>query len=295
MDWTADSLVGSTGSPVNSWTDSIGGKVAIARNPVSPPTLTVAALNGHNVVSFSAGEGLQVAAADSPICGATSFTVAVVFQPGTSGANGAQWYSNSGLVDGEQPGVTNDWGLNWNSSNQVAAGIGNPDTTLNEQRPFPGSRTWPCTLGIGRRQHHDAQRGRYPVDPLGPRATLTPAIRVLSISANRARATTPSPATSVRSWSSVPCSVPPTRRSRGLFDLQWLSGRRRRYGELRQRLERYRALHDQRQWSGELCQPLPDEHAARQRQRQRPSVLDRQRHDDRRINCIERRCAVYRP
>ena len=35
----------------------------------------------------------------------------------------------SGLVDGEQPGVANDWGLSINSSGQVGAGLGNPDRT----------------------------------------------------------------------------------------------------------------------------------------------------------------------
>ena len=126
--WNADSLVGANGTSVGTWTDTVAGKNAANG---AAPTLTNAAINGHNAVNFNGSQHLFVAAADSSVSGASAFTIAVVFTPVASGAAGANWYQNSGLVDSEQVGITQDWGLEWNSSNQVAAGIGNPDTTTN--------------------------------------------------------------------------------------------------------------------------------------------------------------------
>jgi len=125
----ASQLTGNNGDPVSIWTDLVASKNATTDN--ASPTLTTGALNGHNVVTFNGStQNLKVAAGDSPISGKRQFTFAVVFRPHAAGASGANWYNNSGLVDAEQPGSTQDWGLAWNANSQVGAGIGNPDRTL---------------------------------------------------------------------------------------------------------------------------------------------------------------------
>ncbi|MCX6880057.1 MAG: DUF6288 domain-containing protein [Verrucomicrobia bacterium] len=125
----ASQLVGNNGDPVSPWTDLVASKNATTDN--ASPTLTTGALNGLNVVTFSGSQDLKVAAGDSPINGKQQFTVAVVFKPHAAGAGtDGQWYQNSGLVDAEQPGVTQDWGLAWNGNSKVGAGIGNGDHTL---------------------------------------------------------------------------------------------------------------------------------------------------------------------
>ena len=129
MFFDASQIVGNNGDPVSSWTDLVAAKNATTDN--ASPTLTTGALNGLNVVTFSGSQDLKVAAADSPISGKQQFTIAVVFKPRAVGAGtDGQWYQNSGLVDAEQPGVTQDWGLAWNGNSKVGAGIGNGDRTL---------------------------------------------------------------------------------------------------------------------------------------------------------------------
>ena len=126
----ASQLAGNDGQPVSIWTDLVASKNATTDN--ASPTLTTNALNGRNVVTFNGStQDLIVAAGDSPIGGKQQFTVAVVFRPHAVGAgDDAQWYNNSGLVDAEQGGYTQDWGLVWNGNSKVGAGIGDGDQTL---------------------------------------------------------------------------------------------------------------------------------------------------------------------
>lgn len=135
--WTADSLAGTNNALVSEWPAL--NNLVTATNAVEArtPRLIRNELNGHSVVRFSnaAQQYLAIDAAESPISGATSFSIAVVFKTGTAGNGGAaNWYSNTGLVDGEQGGIQNDWGLVYNSSGQVGGGAGfpsvNKDTTV---------------------------------------------------------------------------------------------------------------------------------------------------------------------
>ena len=135
--WTADSLAGTNNALVSEWPAL--NNLASATNAVEArtPRLIRNELNGHSVVRFSnsSQQYLAIDAAESPISGATSFSIAVVFKTGTAGNGGAfNWYSNTGLVDGEQGGIQNDWGLVYNASGQVGGGAGfpsvNKDTTV---------------------------------------------------------------------------------------------------------------------------------------------------------------------
>ena len=97
------------------------------------PTLSTNALNGHSVVKFNgSNQNLQVLAGDSPMSGASDFTLAVVFRPYAVGlgADGADWYNRTGLLDSEQGGDINDWGFDWSSLQHVGAGRGGYDVAV---------------------------------------------------------------------------------------------------------------------------------------------------------------------
>ncbi|RIK73924.1 MAG: hypothetical protein DCC68_24060, partial [Planctomycetota bacterium] len=134
--WVADDLNSllDDGDLPSAWNDNIGNRPA---SPTGFPTLEKNEINGHSVIRFTPSDGadqLRVLAANNPMANASTYTVAVIFradEPGTGAA--ANWYNNTGIVDGEQAGVANDWGLALASTGQVAAGIGNPDRTVYSQ------------------------------------------------------------------------------------------------------------------------------------------------------------------
>ena len=125
--WNADSISGNTGDTVSAWTDSVGSKVATQNGAGNLPTLALAGLGAHKTVRFNGAQtqSLQVADVDSPISSATNFSIAVVFKTSTNGVGGeGQWYQNTGIVDAEQPGTTEDWGMVLNANGRAGAGIG---------------------------------------------------------------------------------------------------------------------------------------------------------------------------
>ena len=64
---------------------------------------------------------------------ADSFTVSFLVRSDQKGAgqpNDTRWFSGSGLVDGEVPGITADWGVAWHSDGRIVAGTGDPETFL---------------------------------------------------------------------------------------------------------------------------------------------------------------------
>ena len=127
--WTADSLSGTNYAPVMTWTDLNNGVPATNVVVSQSPLLIRNELNGHSVVRFTSAstQYLAVPADRSPISTATNFSILVVFKTGTAGAGGVgYWYGNTGLVDAEQPGIVNDWGLAYNSAGQVCGGAGFP-------------------------------------------------------------------------------------------------------------------------------------------------------------------------
>ena len=122
--WVADTLAVGNGNPVPLWTGSLDGRQAVTYTVA--PTLTTNALNGHSVVSFNGTtQCLKADAANSPMSGASDFTLAVVFRANAAGTNGdGNWWTNTGLLDNEQGGDVNDWGFGWNSLQHVGAGRG---------------------------------------------------------------------------------------------------------------------------------------------------------------------------
>jgi len=123
--WTADSLAGADGTAVTNWTDALGGRNAGQGNAGNRPRLYANGINGHKVVRFASGSSqyLTVAAADSAISGAGSFTLALVFKTATAGNVSSLFYQNTGLLGCEQPNVVADWAFCLNGT-QLGAGLG---------------------------------------------------------------------------------------------------------------------------------------------------------------------------
>jgi alpha-tubulin suppressor-like RCC1 family protein len=123
--WVADSLSGSDGSSVSNWTDVFGNKTAAQTNAARQPKLYSNSMNGHKVVRFAnaSSQYLTVTATNSPIAGAGSFTLVMVFKTTTAGAASSSFYNNTGLLGAEQIGVLADWALCINGS-QLGAGLG---------------------------------------------------------------------------------------------------------------------------------------------------------------------------
>ena len=85
-------------------------------------------LRGHALLVGDAENAIEI---DRPV--ADDFSITVAFRPdedGTGDVNETKWFLGTGLVDGEIPGVANDFGLSWCKGNRVAAGFGNPETFI---------------------------------------------------------------------------------------------------------------------------------------------------------------------
>ena len=123
--WVADTLAGSDGSSVSSWTDAIGGKNATQVTAGKRPRLYSNALNGHKVVRFTSGSSqhLTVTSADSPISAAGSFSLVMVFKTSTPGNSSSLFYQNTGLLGCEQPNPVADWAFCLNGT-RLGAGLG---------------------------------------------------------------------------------------------------------------------------------------------------------------------------
>ncbi len=48
-------------------------------------------------------------------------------QPGRGNVRDKRWFTGTGLVDGEVPGVVDDWGVSWIAEGVIAAGTGRPE------------------------------------------------------------------------------------------------------------------------------------------------------------------------
>ncbi|HEV2696152.1 MAG TPA: LamG-like jellyroll fold domain-containing protein [Verrucomicrobiae bacterium] len=123
--FTADTLAGTNGTAITNWTDMIRGKIATQVSAGNCPTLYSNIFNGHGAVRFTnaSSQYLTVAAVDSPISGASDFTLAVVFKTTTPGLASGLFYQNTGLLGCEQPFAVADWALGLNGS-QLGGGLG---------------------------------------------------------------------------------------------------------------------------------------------------------------------------
>jgi len=125
----ADAITGvANGGAVATWTDSSGNTNQATQVIGSQrPTYLTAALNGLPVVHFNSANSNYLAF-DRPV--QDDFTLFCVFRSSQGIGTGTQFYQGAGLVNGEVPGVANDFGTSLNANGAVLAGIGNPDLTL---------------------------------------------------------------------------------------------------------------------------------------------------------------------
>ncbi len=136
MRWVANDLAATLadGAAVASWPRQ-GGADAWTQNAADGGTGTAtlahnATPTGRAAVDFPGTARLGLAAGSNPVSGETSFTVAMVVRVDAAGVGAeGNWYDNTGLIDGDESGVTNDWGLAVSSTGKAGLGIGNADTT----------------------------------------------------------------------------------------------------------------------------------------------------------------------
>jgi len=122
--WVADSLAGADGTSIGTWKDSLGARPATQGTVSSQPKLYSNVMGGHKVMRFSGGsQCLTIAATNSPISAAGSYTLMVVFKTSTVGNTSPNFYLNTGLLATEQPGAVADWALCINGT-QLGAGLG---------------------------------------------------------------------------------------------------------------------------------------------------------------------------
>lgn len=126
--WRANDLnVLNNGDAVGSW-NSTSNRTGSAVVGAQPTLLKNATISGDAAVQFNAS---RLTVASSPVAGLTAFSLAVVVKVDQPGVNEAsQWYGKSGIVDAEQPGVVNDWGLVVGETGALGFGTGNTDRTL---------------------------------------------------------------------------------------------------------------------------------------------------------------------
>jgi hypothetical protein len=136
MKWLAQDLTAATagGAAVTQWPRQ-GGSEAwtndAATGAVGSATLVHNATPaGTAAVDFPGTARLALPAASNPVANETAFTVAMVVRADAAGIGGeTNWFDNTGLLDAEETGVKNDWGLALSSTGKPALGVGNADST----------------------------------------------------------------------------------------------------------------------------------------------------------------------
>jgi autotransporter-associated beta strand protein len=138
MRWVAQDLTATVavaeGAPVTAWARNGGSDAWTntgADGGIGTATLDQAATpNGTAAVEFPGSARLGLATAANPVSGESSFSVAMVVRVDAAGAGAdTNWFDNTGLIDADESGVKNDWGLAVSSSGKPALCIGNADTT----------------------------------------------------------------------------------------------------------------------------------------------------------------------
>ncbi len=128
-----------SGAQISVWPDVSGnGYNAVQPMSVNQPTYAANAINGRPAVHFNAANSSCLWLL-RPV--QDDFTIMLVFQS-TQGVNtGVAFWNGAGLVNGEQSGAVNDFGMSINADGRVLAGTGNPDKTavsapgFNDGRP----------------------------------------------------------------------------------------------------------------------------------------------------------------
>jgi len=135
--WRADDLSSMTnGQIVTSWRERNHGVSASAVAAGTGPLMVTNAVNGKRAVRFNPSKStlLQIASGDSPLAGAESATIAVVFKPYAYGyASGLNaWWSSSLFIGGEVSGTANDWGFVFSQDGRIGLGLSQMSSAGNQ-------------------------------------------------------------------------------------------------------------------------------------------------------------------
>lgn len=136
MRWLAQDLTASTadGAVVTAWPRN-GGTETWSDNAADGAAGTAtldhsATPNGTAAVEFNGSAKLGLPASANPVSGDSSFSLAMVVRVDAAGAGTeTQWFDNTGLIDADESGTKNDWGLAVPSTGKPGFGIGNADST----------------------------------------------------------------------------------------------------------------------------------------------------------------------
>ncbi len=131
----ADAITGlASGAGVSSWTDLTGnGFNAIQTLTANQPTYVTNAMNGLPVVRFNPASNNHLWFY-RPV--QDDFTMIFVYRSSQGISTGLNFWEGAGLINGEQGGTVNDFGISLNANGQVLAGVGNPDTTIRSGNGF---------------------------------------------------------------------------------------------------------------------------------------------------------------
>jgi hypothetical protein len=123
------------GASVSNWPDMSGhGNNATQAASGSQPTYVFNAMNGQPVVRFNSANSTYLLF-NRPV--QDDFTMVIVYQSTQKNqGTGTAFYQGAGLINGDQPGVQNDFGTQLNADGQVTAGTGNPDTSISSDSGF---------------------------------------------------------------------------------------------------------------------------------------------------------------
>ena len=125
----ADAIGLASGAAVATWNDVSGnGWNAMQMVTSNQPIYITGALNGQPVVRFNAANDTCLWI-NRPV--QDDFTIVVVYQSGQNNQGaGTEFYDGAGLVNGDQPGPADDFGVALNASGQVVGGTGEPDASV---------------------------------------------------------------------------------------------------------------------------------------------------------------------
>ena len=132
----ADAITGlASGATISVWNDVSGnGYNAIQTLTANQPTFVTGALNGLPVVRFNSTNRTSLWLY-RPV--QDNFTIILVCQSSQNNQGaGTAFYNGAGLLNGDQPGPANDFGIALNANGQVLAGTGNPDTSIDSRNGF---------------------------------------------------------------------------------------------------------------------------------------------------------------
>ncbi len=135
--WEANTLVGTPGSAVTSWSSTNGtwafnSTIASAIYAgFTSPKLGTSLLNGHRVVTFNGTSNALALTGNkaTPASGATNLTVAVVVRGGGAGrGDSGDWRDGAGIIGQTLYQVgnasTNWWGIGYSAQGRAGAGVG---------------------------------------------------------------------------------------------------------------------------------------------------------------------------